>query len=400
MIRGELRLHRSADKHAISVLAGLCGRRSFHVAGRVPASQIEPGIVELYGAVVGRGPLQGRRPAPEAPASTTKEGEACDARGGCQGGQFEARGKDEPGDDARWTGDSYSTVGSECSTREGRQRKPPEAAVTTVVNAAVGAPTPPTRPLVCVYKARGDSPYEYSVFSLSPRVVCVTLRFLLRNLLVSQLWTGHPIAMASTRCQPVALSYPDGPISKLHSQSSKPPARSDAMALGSAARQVIDLTIDDDDDDDGDGLPFPSEIPGPSRQVIDLTIDDDDDDGDGDGDEVAEVRGSRNGRAARCHVRLIPTPSPDRLGIVDQLLSTPTVLLAQVSHTRRRRHSGHTWRQEIPLEECTFVVPVARQTATAFRYFSPRPDHGCVVRRTGQPWFYRASTDRLQSSHS
>lgn len=140
--------------------------------------------------------------------------------------------------------------------------------------------------------------------------------------------------MASTRCQSVALSYPYGPIFNLISPSSESPAPSDAMAIGSAARQVIDLT-----DDDEDGLPLSSEIPGPSRQVIDLTIDDDDD-GDGDGDGVAEVRRLRTGRPARCHVRLIPPPLVDRLAAVDQLPSTPTVLLAEVSHTQRRRHSN------------------------------------------------------------
>ena len=91
--------------------------------------------------------------------------------------------------------------------------------------------------------------------------------------------------MALTRCQPVALSYPYGPISKLDSQFSKPPAPLDAMALGSAARQVINLIIDDDDD-----VPLSSEVPGPSRQVINLIVEDNDDDGDDDGDKVAEVR--------------------------------------------------------------------------------------------------------------
>ena len=67
------------------------------------------------------------------------------------------------------------------------------------------------------------------------------------------------------------------------------PLRSEIPA---PSRQVIDLTIDDDDDD----LPLRSEIPTPSRQVIDLTIDDNDDNnGDGDGDEVTEVRRFRNG---------------------------------------------------------------------------------------------------------
>ena len=191
--------------------------------------------------------------------------------------------------------------------------------------------------------------------------------------------------MASTRCQSVALSYPYGPIFNLISPSSEFPAPSDAMAIGSAARQVINLT-----DDDEDGLPLPSEIPGPSRQVIDLTVDDDDDDddGDSDGDGVAEVRRLRTVPPARCHVRLIPPPLVDRLAALDQLPSNPTVLLAEVSHTQRRRHSGHAWRQEIPLEERAFVVPVARQTATAFCYFSPRPDRGSVIRRPGQPCFY------------
>jgi hypothetical protein len=68
-----------------------------------------------------------------------------------------------------------------------------------------------------------------------------------------QLWTGQPVAIASTRCQPVALSYPHRPIFKLDSLSLKFPAPSDATGLGSAARQVIDLT-------DDDGLPLPSEI--------------------------------------------------------------------------------------------------------------------------------------------
>ena len=153
------------------------------------------------------------------------------------------------------------------------------------------------------------------------------------------------------------------------------------------SRQVIDLTMDDDDD-----FSLPSEIPAPLRQVIDLTIHDDDDNGDGDGNEVAEVRWFRNGRPALCHVRLIPPPLIDDLSVVDQLSSVIIVLLSEMSRKQRCRsyvvHSGHTWRQEIPLEECPFMVPVARQTATAFRCSSSWPDRGYALRPPGQPWVY------------
>ena len=57
------------------------------------------------------------------------------------------------------------------------------------------------------------------------------------------------------------------------------------MALGSAARQIINLIIDDDN-----GIPLSSEVPGPSRQVINLIIEDDNDDNNNDGDEVVEIR--------------------------------------------------------------------------------------------------------------
>ena len=232
-----------------------------------------------------------------------------------------------------------------CGTWEGRHGEPSAAAVTVAVKAAIGGPDPTDKsPVLCLQSFR-RSPLRVQCLSTFLDW-CVTLRRLLRGLLVL---SYHPLSMASTRCQPVTLSYPHGPISRLDYQTSKPAAPSDAMALGSTARfnpsavgepmpmnnrqvpaqgagdqflstgcmtdpseeadhglplrseipapsrQVIDLTIDDDDDD----LPLRSEIPTPSRQVIDLTIDDNDNNnnnnGDGDGDEVTEVRRFRNG---------------------------------------------------------------------------------------------------------
>ena len=116
-------------------------------------------------------------------------------------------------------------------------------------------------------------------------------------------------------------------------------------------------------DFDGHDLPLSSEIPTPFRQVIDLTIDDNDN-GDGDGDEVAEVRRFRNGRPARCYVRLILPSLIDGLDVVDQLPLASIVLLAEMFCKERRwsynvMHGGYTWRQEIPLEEYSSLVLVA-----------------------------------------
>ena len=91
--------------------------------------------------------------------------------------------------------------------------------------------------------------------------------------------------MASTCYQPIADSYPYEPILNLDFQLSKPPASSDATALGCAAS----FNLSPDRRFQGlpaAGQPLPSgctadpseeaEIPR-SKSIIDLTLDDDDD---------------------------------------------------------------------------------------------------------------------------
>jgi hypothetical protein len=114
--------------------------------------------------------------------------------------------------------------------------------------------------------------------------------------------------MASTCYQPIAGSYPSKPIFNLDFQLSKPPASSDATALGYAARFNLspanmpglmhdrrfqglpaagqslssgctadpseEAEISDSDDDD---LPSVRKIIARSKSIIDLTLDGDDD---------------------------------------------------------------------------------------------------------------------------
>ena len=121
--------------------------------------------------------------------------------------------------------------------------------------------------------------------------------------------------MASTCYQPITDRYPYKPIFNLDFQLSKPPALSDAIALGCAARfnfsqvNIPGLMYDrrfqglstagqslspgctadpskqaemSDSDDDDDDLPSVREIIARSKSKIDLTLDDDDDDSAGD----------------------------------------------------------------------------------------------------------------------
>jgi hypothetical protein len=119
--------------------------------------------------------------------------------------------------------------------------------------------------------------------------------------------------MASTCYQSIADSYPSKPIFNLDFQLSKPPASSDATALGRAARFNLspanmpglmhdrrfqglpaagqplssgctadpseEAEMSDSDDDD---LPFARKIIARSKWTIDLTLDDDGDDSAGD----------------------------------------------------------------------------------------------------------------------
>jgi hypothetical protein len=177
--------------------------------------------------------------------------------------------------------------------------------------------------------------------------------------------------MASTCCQPpTAIPYKS--ILNLDFQLSKPPASSDATLLGCAARFnlspvdtpglndcwfqslsaasqsllsgcAVDLSekaeMSESDDDD---LPSVREIIARSKQVIDLTFDDNDD---SDGDDTIEVSWLRITGIARHSLKLIP---PTLIGCIQ---------LAKVTRRRRRRphnvaHSGHTYWEDIPLEEC------------------------------------------------
>src|SRR3954452_6866129 len=100
--------------------------------------------------------------------------------------------------------------------------------------------------------------------------------------------------MASTCYQPIADSYPFKPNFNLDFQLSKPPASSDATALGCAARFNLQglpatgqslssgCTADPSEeaeisDFDDDGLPSVRKIIARSKSTIDLTLDDDDD---------------------------------------------------------------------------------------------------------------------------
>ena len=117
--------------------------------------------------------------------------------------------------------------------------------------------------------------------------------------------------MASTCYQPIADGYPSKPNFNLNFRLSKPPASSDATALGCAARFNLspvnipglmhdrqgyptagqslssgctagpseEAEMSDSDDDD---LPSVREIIARSKSKIDLTLDDDDDDSAGD----------------------------------------------------------------------------------------------------------------------
>ena len=99
--------------------------------------------------------------------------------------------------------------------------------------------------------------------------------------------------MASTCYQPIADSYPFKPNFNLDFQLSKPPASSDATALGCARFNLQALpaagqsllsgcTADPSEeaeisDSDDDGLPSVRKIIARSKSTIDLTLDDDDD---------------------------------------------------------------------------------------------------------------------------
>ena len=101
--------------------------------------------------------------------------------------------------------------------------------------------------------------------------------------------------MASTCYQPIADSYPFKPNFNLDFQLSKPPAFSDATALGCAARFNLQglpatgqslssgCTADPSEEAEmsdsaaDDGLPSARKIIARSKSTIDLTLDDDDD---------------------------------------------------------------------------------------------------------------------------
>jgi hypothetical protein len=93
-------------------------------------------------------------------------------------------------------------------------------------------------------------------------------------------------------------------------------------------------------------------------QVIDLTVDNDE------GDDIIEVSWLSSTPAAQCHERLTPLLLTDRCQAVHRIPPLPTLLLAEVIHTNRRRpynvvYSGHTWQKETTLEEWPSIVSIA-----------------------------------------
>jgi hypothetical protein len=214
-------------------------------------------------------------------------------------------------------------------------------------------------------------------------------------------WISSLISMASTCYQPITHSSADASIVNF----SKPLPPYDASWFGCSPRfnlsamdlpapmddcgfqappaageslpsaRTVDLSedgeaLDSDDDDDDDDLRSMKQILASSKRAIDLTGDDDDDGEGGDGD-FTEVSWLRSTRTARHSVKLIPPTLIDRIQLADLLPSRPTILVAKVTRTHRRRPhnvacSGHTYWEEIPLEECPFVVAIAPQASTAF----------------------------------
>jgi len=129
------------------------------------------------------------------------------------------------------------------------------------------------------------------------------------------------------------------------------------------------------DSDDGDLSP-PRRFQPPPKQVVDL----DGDVGVGDnGDDVNEVnllRNTRNGSiSCEANSVLVDRPLPD---CRPALFSSHRLPCRSLSHTFPTTHniiySGHTWRQELLSEECSFVVSIAPQTSTAFHYASSNLD--------------------------
>jgi hypothetical protein len=172
--------------------------------------------------------------------------------------------------------------------------------------------------------------------------------------------------MASTCYQSIADSYPYKSILNLDFQLPKPSAPSDAIALGCARFNLSpvntpclmhdrrfqglpatgqslssDYTADPEEeaeisDSDDDDLPSIRKIIARSRSTIDLTLDDDDDDDNASDKNTIEVSRLRIIQTARYSVTLIP-PLIDHIQLTDLLPSRPTILIAKVTRTYRRR---------------------------------------------------------------
>jgi hypothetical protein len=161
------------------------------------------------------------------------------------------------------------------------------------------------------------------------------LRFSFANLLLSLLWIGDLISMASTCYRPITDNRTHKSIVELGFQFLKAPHPSDASVFGCAARFNLstmktsasstdlrsaeipeDRAISDSADDDDD-LPSRGQIPASSKQVIDLTgdddndtSDDDDDDDDGESDDelpsVKRIPASASSSSKQS--RVLPSP--------------------------------------------------------------------------------------------
>jgi hypothetical protein len=111
------------------------------------------------------------------------------------------------------------------------------------------------------------------------------------------------------------------------------PATGQSLSSGCTADPEEEAEMSNSDDDD---LPSVRKIIARSRSTIDLTLDDDDDDDSASDKNTIEVSWFRITWIARHNMTLIP-PLIDYVQLTDLLPSRPTILIAKVIHTYRRR---------------------------------------------------------------